>query len=222
MICINDISKRYRTLHGPGGWVLEHVTLNIPTNANVGLIGRNGAGKSTLLRLIGGVDHPNRGEITRDCSVSWPLGFAGGLHGTMTGRQSVRFVCRVHGVEEQAIPEKEHFVEEFTELGKYFDEHVHTYSTGMNARLKFAMSLAFDFDVYLSDELTAVGDAVFRKKAQKAFRDLAGRAGLIMVAHQEGVLREFCTSGIWLHERKAYWFDNINDALMAYKDRIKQ
>jgi len=222
MIEVRALSKRYRTLHGPGQWVLRDVSLTFPPRVNVGLIGRNGAGKSTLLRLIAGVDFPTRGEVRRHCRVSWPLGLAGGLHGSMTGRQSVRFVCRVHGVPEAEIRDYEDYVMDFSELASAFDEPIQTYSTGMNARLKFALSLAFDFDVYLTDELTAVGDAVFRKKAQQAFRDLADRAGLIMVAHQDNVLRQFCQAGVWLHQGQAIWFDDIDDALKAYHESIGQ
>lgn len=219
MIEVINLSKRFRTLHGPGKWVLKNVSFTVPSKTNVGLIGRNGTGKSTLLRLIAGVDQPNRGEVRRHCRVSWPLGLTGGLHGSMTGRQSVRFVCRVHGIAEDALCRYEEQVLDFSELAEAFDEPISSYSTGMNARLKFALSLAFDFDVYLSDELTAVGDAVFRQKARKAFKELVDRAGLIMVAHQDNVLREFCQAGVWLDEGQAYWFDDINDALKAYHEK---
>jgi len=90
----------------------------------------------------------------------------------------------------------------------------------MRSRLQFALSLAFDFDIYISDEVTAAGDAGFRKKAATAFRSMADRAGLIMVSHDESTLQEFCHAGIWIDSGKAHWFDKINDALKAYKDRI--
>lgn len=106
----------------------------------------------------------------------------------------------------------------FAELGDAFDWPIHTYSTGMGARLKFALSLVFDFDVYLTDELTAVGDAVFQTKSRQAFKDLVGRAGLIMVAHQENTLKEYCQAGLLLHEGRAHWFERIDDALKAYKE----
>lgn len=217
MIIVEDVHKRYQTDHGPGKWVLQGVSFTIPLKANVGLVGKNGAGKSTLLRLIGGIDQPTRGKVERRCRVSWPMGFDGGLQGSLTGRQNAKFICRIHGHEED-IPERLAFIQEFAEIGDAFDEPVKTYSSGMSARLKFAISLAFDFDVYISDEITAVGDAAFKKKAKEAFQNLIGRAGLIMVSHQEGTLKEFCSSGIWLHEGHAHWFDDINDALKAYKD----
>lgn len=219
MILVNDVYKRYDGENGRRRWVLEGATFIIPPKVNVGLVGRNGAGKSTLLRLIGGVDRPTRGSIVRQCRVSWPMGLAGGLQGSLTGRQNAKFVCRIHGAEDQ-IEDRLKFVQAFSELGSAFDDPIKTYSSGMRSRLQFALSLAFDFDVYLSDEVTATGDVAFRRKTAAAFRKLADHAGLIMVSHGEGTLREFCTAGIWLNKGKAQWFDDINDALYCYKDSL--
>lgn len=219
MIVVQDVHKRYRTDHGPGPWVLAGVNLVIPPGARVGLVGRNGAGKSTLLRLIGGIDHPTRGVVRRHCRVSWPMGFGGGLQGSLTGRQNAKFVCRLHGQGGQ-LDARLAAIESFAELGAYFDEPVHSYSSGMRARLQFALSLAFDFDVYISDEVTATGDAAFQRKAAAAFGALTGRAGLVMVSHAEATLRRFCQSGIWLHEGQAHWFDAIDEALRHYKESL--
>jgi len=216
MIIVSDVHKRYKTAHGVGKWVLQGIDLTIPRNRNVALIGANGAGKSTLLRIIGGVDYPNKGSVERRCRVSWPMG-QGGLEPTLTGRQNAKFVCRVHG-HQADLADRLAFVQNFSDLRDAFDEPVRTYSTGMRSRLQFALSLAFDFDVYISDEVTAAGDAAFRKKAVAAFKSMANRAGLIMVSHDEGALKQFCQSGIWIHEGKAWWFDEIDDALKAYKD----
>ena len=221
MIVVDDVHKRYRTPHGMSRWVLRGVSFAIPSNLNVGLVGRNGAGKSTLLNLIGGVDTPTRGAIERRCRVSWPMGYGGGLQGSLTGRQNAKFVCRLHGFGmPAAMAEKIAHIEDFAELGTSFDEPVRTYSSGMKSRLQFGLSLAFDFDVYISDEATSAGDAAFRKKASQAFRDIADRSGLIMVSHNDGTLREFCQAGIWLHGGQAYWFDSIEDALKSYKESI--
>jgi len=215
MIVIKDVHKRYRTEHGMGKWVLSGVDVTIPRHRNVGLIGKNGAGKSTLLRLIGGVDQPTRGFVQRQCRVSWPMG-QGGLEGTLTGRQNAKFVCRIHGYGDD-LADRLRFIQEFSELRGAFDEPVTTYSSGMRSRLQFALSLAFDFDVYISDEVTAAGDAAFRRKTADAFRAMVNRAGLIMVSHDEGTLKDFCQSGIFIHEGKAQWFENLDDALKAYQ-----
>lgn len=195
------------------------VTFTIPPKLNVGLIGANGAGKSTLLRMVGGVDQPSKGRIERHCRVSWPMGFGGGLQGSLTGRQNAKFVCRIHGHEDD-IPDRLAYIQDFAEIGEAFDEPVKTYSSGMKSRLQFALSLAFDFDVYISDEVTAACDAAFRNKAAAAFKKLADHASLIMVSHGEGTLKQFCTAGIWIRDGKAHWFDQIGDALKAYKDSL--
>ncbi|NIM40905.1 MAG: ATP-binding cassette domain-containing protein [Hydrogenophaga sp.] len=219
MIEVRDVHKRYLTDHGPGPWVLRGVDLTLPAGANVGLIGRNGAGKSTLLRLIGGIDQPTRGSVRRHCRVSWPMGFGGGLQGSLTGRQNARFLCRLHGQAQDMAGRMER-IQSFADIGAYFDAPVKTYSSGMRSRLQFALSLAFDFDVYISDEVTSTGDAAFQAKARRAFADLVGRAALIMTSHSAGSLKEFCTAGIWLHEGRAHWFDRIDDALAAYQESL--
>ena len=219
MINVEGVYKRYRTDQGPGKWVLRGVSLQIPSGAKVGLIGQNGAGKSTLLRLIGGIDQPTQGRISRDCRISWPIGLVGGLQGSLTGHQNAKFVCRLHGREDR-LQEKLAYVKEFSELGNAFDEPVKTYSSGMQARLRFALSLIFDFEVYLIDEVTAVGDAAFRVKSRDAFRDIADRSGLVMAAHSESSLKEFCEAGILLLDGVAHWFDRIDDALAAYRSTL--
>jgi capsular polysaccharide transport system ATP-binding protein len=221
MILLEDVHKRYRTDRGPGRWVLQGVSLHIPRLCSVGLVGRNGAGKSTLLRIMGGIDIPTEGLVERHCRVSWPLGFGGGLQGSLTGRQNTKFVCRLHGLRDDEILEKIEFIQEFTELGDAFNDPIKTYSSGMQARLKFALSFVIDFETYLVDELTAVGDFVFKQKSRQAFKDLVGRAGLIMVSHDEKTLKQYCQAGIFLHEGRAYWFDEIQKALVAYRKIAK-
>jgi len=220
MIILENISKRYHTNHGPGKWVLEDVSFTIPRNVSVGIVGGNGAGKSTLLRIIGGIDQPSRGRIERHCRMSWPIGSAN-MQPSLTGRQNAKFLCRVHGHEDD-IPERLAFIQDFAEIGSLFDEPVKTYSPGMKSRLQFGISLAFKFEVYISDEATSAGDASFRQKAADAFKNMIGQASLVMAAHGEGALKEFCTSGIFLNKGRAVWFDDLDDALSAYKDSIKK
>src|SRR5690606_30063717 len=114
-------------------------------------------------------------------SVSWPLGFTGGFQGNMTARDNVRFVAGVYGAPYKEVLE---FVEDFAELGTYLDMPVSTFSSGMKARLAFGLSMAVQFDYYLMDELTAVGDARFRARADQAFEELRGKATFILVSHQ--------------------------------------
>lgn len=220
MIEVRNIYKRYRKHHG-SDWVLRNVDFTVPKGVNVGVVGRNGAGKSTLLRLIGGMDFPDRGEVIHHGRVSWPIGLTGGFQGSMTGRQNVKFVARVHG-NERVVEEIIRYVEAFADIGDAFDEPVKTYSSGMRSRLAFGLSLAFNFDLYLSDEATAVGDKAFKQKAKQAFKDRIGQASLIIVSHGEAILKELCQAGIWLNNGEAIWYDSVHDAIAAYHASIER
>lgn len=216
MITISHLYKRYNSRDGrEAPWVLKDINLTIPQGISVGLVGRNGAGKSTLLKLIAGMDKPERGSVERHCRVSWPIGLSGGFQGSMTARQNVKFVARVQGggFNVQRVID---YVTDFAELGEAFDRPINTYSSGMRSRLNFGLSLAFDFDVYLSDEATAVGDRAFKAKAAKAFKDKVDQASLIMVSHSESILKELCQAGIYLKDGQAIWYEDINDAIAAY------
>lgn len=219
MIVVKNVYKRYTTKLGVGDWVLKDINLVIPKNVSVGIVGANGAGKSTLLRIIGGADYASFGTVERRCRVSWPMG-NGGVEATMTGRQNAKFICRLYGFERD-MNDRIRRIEEFAEIGEAFDRPVNTYSSGMRSRLQFALSLAFDFDVYISDEVTSAGDASFKAKAEKAFKDLAGKSSIIMVAHNDSTLKKFCQSGIFLYKGRAVWYDQIDDALAAYRETIK-
>ena len=219
MIIVDNIYKSYKTNNGKTKNVLSDVSFTIPPKVSVALVGANGAGKSTLLRIIGGIEKPNKGSIQRDSRVSWPMGFGGGLQQTLTGRQNAKFVCRIHGHEDD-IPERLKYIQDFAGIGEGFDRPVRTYSAGMKSRLQFGLSLAFDFDVYISDEVTAVGDAAFKKKAAEAFKKVADHASILMVSHSESTLKQFCSAGIFIYQGKAHWFDQLDDALTAYKESM--
>lgn len=215
MIEIKNLYKRYHNHHG-SDWVLKDINVTIPTGVSVGLIGANGAGKSTLLRLIAGMDKPERGEVIRHSRVSWPVGLSGGMASSMTGRQNVKFVARVQGSSAKEVERVIAFVEDFAEIGSAFDEPIRTYSSGMRSRISFGLSFAFDFDVYISDEATAVGDRAFKEKAKKLFQSKVGQASLIMVSHGEGILKDLCQAGLYLKGGNAFWYDDINEAIAAY------
>lgn len=216
MIVVDNVHKRYTTIRGVGDWVLRGINLIIPRGRSVALIGKNGAGKSTLLNIIGKGDYPTFGKVTHYCRVSWAMG-RGGVEATLTGRQNARFICRVLGFEKE-MEDRIRRIEDFAEIGEYFDKQVLTYSAGMRSRLQFALSLAFDFDVYISDEVTGAGDATFKAKAAAAFKRLSNKASIIMVSHSESTLKRFCESGIFLYNGQATWYDKLDDALQAYKE----
>lgn len=216
MIKIENLTKSYRT---PAGrhYVFKDLHVELPSNKSVALIGRNGAGKSTLLRVIGGIDRPDSGKITTDKTISWPVGLAGGFQGSLTGRENVKFVARLYATQSE-LREKVAFVEEFAELGKYFDMPIKTYSSGMKSRLGFGLSMAFTFDYYLVDEVTAVGDARFKQKCADLFKARHKEASFLMVSHSLGSLKEFCDVALFIgRDNKVQYFESVDEAIAVYK-----
>ena len=216
MIRLSRVSKFYRT-ENHRKVVLDDVTYSFDTRYTYGIFGSNGAGKSTLLRLIGGTELPNSGQIFRDLRISWPLGFGGGLHPMMTGRENLKFVSRLYGANLRRVID---FVEYFSELGNYLDMPVSTYSSGMAARLAFGLSMAIEFDCYLVDEITAVGDARFGLRCRQAFEERRGRSSMIMVSHDIGTMKAYCDRGLVLYRGKLVAFGHIDDAIEFYRKNL--
>ncbi len=216
MIELRNITKSYTVQHGRN-IVLDDVSVCFPSDRNVGILGLNGAGKSTLLRIIGNVEPPDSGEIYKDVVVSWPIGFTGGIQPEMTGREGTRFIARIYGAD---IYETENFVEEFSELGRYFDMEVKTYSSGMRSRLGFAISMALDFECYLVDEATSVGDRRFREKYRKAFMDRKEHSSLLMVSHQASTIMDFCDMAAVLKDGKLTLYDSVEEGMEVYGENI--
>ncbi len=216
MIKIENLTKSYRTPKGRH-YVFKDLNVELPSGKSVALIGRNGAGKSTLLRVIGGIDRPDSGKIHTDKTISWPVGLAGGFQGSLTGRENVKFVARLYSTPDQ-LREKVAFVEEFAELGKYFDMPIKTYSSGMKSRLGFGLSMAFKFDYYLVDEVTAVGDARFKQKCADLFKARHEEASFLMVSHSLGSLKEFCDVALFIgRDNKVKYFESVDEAVATYK-----
>lgn len=217
MIKIENLTKSYRTPKGRH-YVFKDLNIELPSGKSIALIGRNGAGKSTLLRMIGGIDRPDSGKIVTDSSISWPVGLSGGFQGSLTGRENVKFVARLYAKKEE-LKEKVAFVEAFAELGKYFDMPIKTYSSGMRSRLGFGLSMAFRFDYYLVDEITAVGDARFKQKCERMFNEKNENSNFLMVSHSLYSLSEYCSSALLLDgNHVCEYFDDINEAIVKYKE----
>ena len=218
MIELRDISKSYR-LESGRNTVLDSVSAVFPTGKSVGILGVNGAGKSTLLRIIGGVEPPDRGTVLRDVRVSWPMGFSGGFSPNMTGRQGARFVARIYGEAPRAV---ERFARDFAELGPYFDMPIRTYSSGMRARLAFAISFAVEFDCYLVDEVIATGDARFSKKYRREFKERSRNASVILVSHNPEAIRAECDFAAVLTKGSLTLYESVDEAMDVYEQLIER
>ena len=216
MITLDGVTKWYPTWKGRK-YVLREVSATIPSGAHLALLGRNGAGKTTLLRLIGGIDFPNEGAITSDGTISWPVGLGGGFQGSLTGRENARFVCRINGAGGVEMDDKIAFITAFAEIDEYFDMPVKTYSSGMRARLGFAVSMAFEFDYYLIDEIMAVGDQSFRGKCAVELRKRRGQSSFIMASHNLRMLREHCDIAIVVRDGGLEVYDDMNKAIDVYR-----
>ena len=212
MIQLVNLNKKFLTPSG-SKVVADNINVTFPTGEAVGLIGRNGAGKSTLMNMIGGQIKPDSGNIKRTGTISWTVGFAGSFHRDMTGAQNTKFIARVYGVDTQELAD---YVEEFAELGPHFHVPVRNYSSGMKARLAFGVSIGIPFDTYLVDEVTAVGDAAFKRKSRIAFRDRMQNAGAIVVNHSMAQLKKLCKSGAILENGKLTYYDDIEEAIYMH------
>jgi capsular polysaccharide transport system ATP-binding protein len=212
MIQLNNVFKFYQT-EGHTKIVLDHVSGTFESGRSYGLLGVNGAGKSTTLRLIAGTELPNSGKIRRSVRVSWPLGFAGGFHYQLSGRENIKFVARAYGEDVRQVIT---FVEDFSELGDYIDAPIKTYSSGMLARLAFGLSMAIEFECYLIDEITAVGDQRFQTRCNAAFTARRARADLIVVSHSMSTIKDYCDRGAVLVDGQLMMFDDVDKAIEVY------
>lgn len=213
MIRLQNLCKTHVML-GRRKIVARNIHVTFPSGVTVGLLGRNGAGKSTLLQMIAGTMEPDRGEVIRQGSVSWPVGFAGSFHPDLTGVQNVRFVARAYGVDSDELTA---FVENFAEIGDHFDLPLRSYSTGMRARLAFGCSMGIPFDTYLVDEVTAVGDPLFRRKSEAVFRARTSESGAIVVSHSLEMLERLCQSGAVLEGGRLTFYPKIATAIATYR-----
>jgi capsular polysaccharide transport system ATP-binding protein len=213
MIRLTDVRKTYETKTGHVD-VLRGVSFVLAPGEKLGILGANGSGKSTLIRVVSGVSRPSAGIVERGMSISWPLAFSGAFQGSLTGRDNIRFISRVYGADWLEIEQR---VEDFAELGRYLREPVKTYSSGMRARLAFALSLAIEFDCFLIDEVVAVGDARFQEKCHiELFGKRKDRAMLI-VSHNDNYIREHCTTAAVLIGGHMTPPSRVDEALDRYR-----
>lgn len=212
MIICDNIRKSYRTGHGRRE-VLKGVSFKVEKGEKIALLGRNGAGKSTLIKQIGGVELPDSGRVLRHMTNSWPIGFNGGFQGSLTGYDNARFIARIYG---KTYGEMRDFVEDFTELGGALRQPVKTYSSGMRARLAFALSLAIEFDCYLIDEVILVGDQNFQRKCHaELFEKRADRA-MIIASHDMHTIEATCNRAVILKDGIATCHDSVAEAVSLY------
>lgn len=211
MLQIERLTKSYQIKSGTLR-VLNGINLHIEPGEKVAILGKNGAGKSTLIRIIGNLEAPDSGNVIRGMSISWPLGYSGGMQGSLTGYDNIAFLCRVYGVEQSQVAD---YVRSFTELGHFLKEPVKTYSAGMRGRLNFALSMAFNFDCLLIDEGLTAGDSRFADRCHEAL-EAKKDCAILMVAHAQESIRQFCQKAYVLEGGSLLPFNSMDDAYHHY------
>jgi capsular polysaccharide transport system ATP-binding protein len=216
MIELRNISKAY----GSGAArrvVCEGLSAAFDGTTDVGILGANGSGKSTLLRMMAGMEMPDRGQVVRRARISFPIGYSGAFHPNLSARDNVRFVARLYGADIAAVTR---FVRDFAEIGQHFDEPLHTYSNTMRARVTFATSIAIEFDLYLVDEVTSVGDVGFKRKCLAALNERRRHARLVMASQSAANVGRFCRTGAIFDCGRLYLFTTMAEAIDMYQNSI--
>ena len=213
MIEFRDVSKSFWTGQ-QRKVILERASFRVELGNSLGILAPNGTGKTTVINMMAGLEQPDEGTIARDCKVSFPLGFMGGVIGKLTGQENARFIAGLYGLDPDYL---EAYTRWLCGLKEYYDMPVGTYSTGMRARLCFALLLALDFDIYLIDEgMPASTDSEFNKKAGSILRERLEGATVIVVSHQASTLEKFCNSAAVLLDGKVHMFDTLEEAKRLY------
>ena len=194
--------------------ILDQVSFRVELGESLGILAPNGTGKTTLIRMMAGLEKPDEGEIRRDCKISFPLGFMGGVIGKHTAMENSRYIARLYGLDPDYV---EAFCRWLCGLEEYFDQPLGTYSSGMKARFTFALMLALDFDIYLVDEgMPASTDVEFNRKAGEILQERLRTTTIIIVSHQAEILQKFARKAAVLRNGQFTMFDTLEEAKQLY------
>lgn len=202
---------------------VDNVSFTIKRGESVALFGRNGAGKSTILKIVTGVTFPTEGEVKVNGRVSALLELTAGFDTELSGRENILLKGQIMGLKDEDIKALEPTIIDFADLGDYIDQPVRTYSSGMRARLGFAININIDPEILIIDEALSVGDAQFKKKCINRVNEVMEKDNitLLFVTHATGVAQEFCKRGILMKNGKLIYDSDIDSAVKKYEDMIK-
>lgn len=215
MIQLVDITKYY-TINQKKHYIFKNFNFEFPENENIGLMGLNGAGKTTLMNIIGGIDVPNNGKIITNKTISWPIGLGTGLQGSLSAEENVKFVSRIYGCNNEKLKKNVEYVKEFADIGDYFYEPIKTLSSGMKSRVSFGLSMAFEFDIYLVDEVFAVGDNHFKKKSINYYERKMHNKNIILVSHNVEEIKRMCGTLLLLNKGEIEVYKDIEKGIYTY------
>lgn len=208
MILLSNVSRWHMNGLDPA-IILNNVSLAVEAHERIGILALAGSGKTTITRLLSGVERPDRGFIRRTTSLSFPLGSTDGFHEGLTGAENIRHLAQLL---QRDIAETVDYVESFADIGKNYTRAVGNYSPAMRARLGFALSMAVEYDTYLSDGVTSSGDHLFKDKCEAALHERLSRSGIILLSRHARTLNRFCTRFFALHEGQLIECDTAEEA----------
>ncbi|MBA3232304.1 MAG: ABC transporter ATP-binding protein [Acidobacteria bacterium] len=210
-----------RKRHGQEFWALKDVDLKVEPGVTLGILGRNGAGKSTLLKIISGVLKPSSGEVEVNGRLAALLQLGAGFNAEFTGRENVLMNGLILGIDRNEMLERFDEIAAFADLGEFMDRPVKTYSSGMRARLGFAVAVNVEPEILVVDETLSVGDAVFKQMGLQKMRDLRDSGTTILfVSHSMGMIKNFCTEAVLLHKGEVVVHGDTSGALDRYQALI--
>ena len=203
---------------------VNNLSFKIEKGESVALFGKNGAGKSTILKMITGVAYPTSGEITVNGRVSALLELTAGFDPEFTGRENIYFRGQLFGMSNAEIKELEPEIVDFADLNDYIDQPVRTYSSGMKARLGFAINVSIKPEILIVDEALSVGDSEFKKKCLEKINQIVGEKDVtfLFVTHSTGVAQSFCKRGMVMRQGKLLFDSNIEGAIDFYKKTLEE
>ena len=203
---------------------VNNLSFKIEKGESVALFGKNGAGKSTILKMITGVAYPTSGEITVNGRVSALLELTAGFDPEFTGRENIYFRGQLFGMSNAEIKELEPEIVDFADLNDYIDQPVRTYSSGMKARLGFAINVSIKPEILIVDEALSVGDSEFKKKCLEKINQIVGEKDVtfLFVTHSTGVAKSFCKRGMVMRQGKLLFDSDIDEAIDFYKKTLEE
>ena len=204
-------------------WALQDVDLDIKAGTTLGVLGRNGAGKSTLLSIICGVLRPTTGEVEVNGRLAAIFGLGAGFNPEFTGRENVMLNGLILGIDHQEMLDRFDDIEAFADIGEFIDQPVRTYSSGMRARLGFAVAINVEPDILVLDEALSAGDAAFKKKALQRMYELRDSGTTVLfVSHSMGMVKRFCTEAVLLHKGRLVASGEPEDVVEEYRTVLEK
>ena len=209
-------------LHFKEFFALKNITFDVKQGESWGIVGSNGAGKSTLLRLICGVIAPHTGSVTVSGSISPMLELGAGFDLELTAGENIYLEGALLGRSKAFMHEHYDEIVEFSELADFLDMPIKNYSSGMQARMAFAIATVVRPEIFIVDEVLAVGDAAFQRKCEKRIHEMLESATtLLFVSHDSGMIERLCKNAIWLRKGEVVMSGSASEVCAAYADYYK-